>query len=106
MQEQILDIVCERPHDAMYEIDALDCVTDVALFGEGLHAVTADAAAAETEIRRLLDEKGYVLSRIESITPTLEDVFVSLIEEADRDESLNGNSNIGGIIGANGGGAR
>ena len=57
---------------------------EVALFGKGLHAVAADAAAAEAAIRAALPARGFRLDRIERITPTLEDVFVSLIEARDR----------------------
>jgi ABC-2 type transport system ATP-binding protein len=84
MEEDVLEIVCDRPQDAMAEIEQVPGIREVALFGNGLHAVTADAAAARTAVRARLDERGYQISRIESITPSLEDVFVSLIEARDR----------------------
>jgi ABC-2 type transport system ATP-binding protein len=86
MQEDVLEIVCERPQDAMSEIEKLASVKEVALFGKGLHAVAEDGETAAMAIRRLLEERGYPVDRVEQIVPSLEDVFVSLIEARDRAE--------------------
>ncbi|HTX64159.1 MAG TPA: ABC transporter ATP-binding protein [Opitutaceae bacterium] len=84
MPEAVLEIECARPNDAMGVIERLPEVKEVALFGRGLHAVAADAAAAAPAIRAALAATGFRLDRLEPITPTLEDVFVSLIETHDR----------------------
>jgi ABC-2 type transport system ATP-binding protein len=86
MHEQILEVLCERPQDAMGEIEKLDSVKEVALFGNGLHIVTDDAPAATNSIRSHLAARGYEVQRVEEIVPSLEDVFVSLIEARDRAE--------------------
>jgi ABC-2 type transport system ATP-binding protein len=80
MPEAVLEVDCARPNEAMATLERLPGVKEVALFGKGLHAVAADAAAAEQAIRAALAAGGFHLDRIERITPTLEDVFVSLIE--------------------------
>jgi ABC-2 type transport system ATP-binding protein len=46
--------------------------------------VPGAAGSAAAGIRRRLAEQGHTLERIEPITPSLEDVFVSLIEARDR----------------------
>jgi ABC-2 type transport system ATP-binding protein len=84
MPEAVLEIDCARPFEAMGAIERLPEVKEVALFGKGLHAVAADAPAAERAIRAALTAGGFRLDRLERITPTLEDVFVSLIEARDR----------------------
>jgi ABC-2 type transport system ATP-binding protein len=84
MPEAVLEIDCARPFEAMGAIERLPEVKEVALFGKGLHAVAADAPAAERAIRAALATGGFRLDRLERITPTLEDVFVSLIETRDR----------------------
>jgi len=86
MQEAVLEIECERPNEAIGLLERLPDVKEAALFGKGLHAVAreADAAPAIRAIRAALAGAGFRASRVESITPTLEDVFVSLIEERDR----------------------
>jgi len=84
MTEDVLEVFCTRPETAMVELERLAEVKEAALFGRGLHVVAPDGAAAETAIRRSLEQSGYRLHRIEKIVPSLEDVFVSLIEAHDR----------------------
>jgi ABC-2 type transport system ATP-binding protein len=84
MHEDVLEVLCERPQDAMVEIERLPEVKETALFGKGLHIVASDGDAAMKAISGLLREKGYPVARIEKIVPSMEDVFVSLIEARDR----------------------
>jgi len=86
MREEILEVMCERPQDAMESIEKIPGIKEVALFGKGLHVVTEEAESAMESIPDLLDKQGYQLSRIEKIVPSMEDVFVSLIEARDRAE--------------------
>lgn len=86
MREDVLEVLCERPQDAMDEVKKVDGIKDVALFGKGLHIVAEDGEAAASAVRRFLDERGYRIMRIGKIVPSLEDVFVSLIEARDRAE--------------------
>jgi len=84
MKDDILDVHCQRPQDAIADIEQLASVKDVALFGRGLHVVVENAEVAIAEIRKSLESKSFVIERIEVIPPTLEDVFVSLIEARDK----------------------
>ncbi len=86
MRDDVLDVLCDRPQDAMDEIARLTGVREVALFGKGLHVVAEDAMAAAAAVRCRLEERGYHVTRVERIAPSLEDVFVSLIEARDRTE--------------------
>jgi ABC-2 type transport system ATP-binding protein len=86
MQDEVLEVQCERPQDAMIAIGEIPGVKEVAPFGKGLHVVVADAEAGSEAIRSLLFSRGIPLARVEKIMPTLEDVFVSLIEARDRAE--------------------
>ena len=87
MREEVLEVLCERPQEAMEEIEKVPGIQEVALFGKGLHVVAEDGEAARPAIGRLLADKGYRIERIEKIVPSLEDVFVSLIEARDRAEA-------------------
>jgi len=90
MREQILNVRCPQPQNVMEHIEALPEVHDVALFGAGLHVVVEDAESAKASIERAFAGIGVKSDGIEQIVPSLEDVFVSLIEEVDRrDESTN-----------------
>ncbi len=86
MPEDVLEVLCDRPETAMGEIEKLPSVKEAALFGRGLHVVAPSAEAAAPQIRRLLAEQGHAVERVERIVPSLEDVFVSLIEARDRAE--------------------
>jgi ABC-2 type transport system ATP-binding protein len=86
MQEDVLEVASERPQDAMIELDQLPGVKEVALFGKGLHVVSeaGDAERIAAAVRSHLEGHGFAVSRVEKIVPSLEDVFVSLIEARDR----------------------
>jgi ABC-2 type transport system ATP-binding protein len=86
MEDHILEVLCESPYEAMEELENVAGVKEVALFGKGLHVVAEDHRTVAAEIRRLLSEQGYRVQSVEKIVPSLEDVFVSLIEARDRSE--------------------
>jgi ABC-2 type transport system ATP-binding protein len=86
MPEDVLEVLCERPQDAMGEILQVAGVKEVALFGKGLHVVAEDGEATADAIHSFLKDRGYQVARVEKIAPSLEDVFVSLIEARDRAE--------------------
>jgi len=59
-------------------------VTDAAVFGRRLHVVLpADADVGY--VRKQLEERGFRVSYLEPVVPSLEDVFVSLVEQTDRE---------------------
>ncbi|AJE04166.1 ABC transporter ATP-binding protein [Geobacter pickeringii] len=86
MTEEIVEVACDRPQELMEEIETIPGVKHAALFGRGLHVVTGDAGGAVPAIGRILTSRGVEAERIEKIVPSLEDVFVSLIEARDREE--------------------
>jgi ABC-2 type transport system ATP-binding protein len=53
-------------------------VREAAVFGSALHAVVADASAAVRYLPRYLQRAGVRVGEVRPISPTLEDVFVSL----------------------------
>ncbi len=86
MHEEILEVSCDRPEAAMEALAGLNSVKEVALFGSSLHLVADDGERAAADTRSRLAEHGIAVRQIETITPSLEDVFVSLIEARDRAE--------------------
>ena len=86
MQDDVLEVACERPQDAMEEIRQLEGIKEVALFGRNLHVVAANGEAAAQAVEERLGAGGYGLERVEKIPPSMEDVFVSLIEARDSTE--------------------
>jgi len=69
---QALDLLAREP-----------AAKEVAIFGAALHVV-AESEAAAAPLRAALERGGLTVSRIETIAPSLEDIFVSLIEQADE----------------------
>jgi ABC-2 type transport system ATP-binding protein len=69
---------------AMRALEAEPGVLDVAVFGAGLHVTVDDLAAATERIRRVLEQQRIQIRRLEAIQPTMEDVFVGLIEAEEQ----------------------
>jgi len=68
----------------MRALEHLPGVFDVAVFGGGLHVTVDDAEAAPARIRQALAGKGIAITRLEPIAPSMEDVFVAMIEAEER----------------------
>jgi ABC-2 type transport system ATP-binding protein len=86
MQEKVLEVKCERPQDAMELIEKMPEVREAALFGKALHVVAINGDEAIRQIRQALPAQGYTIGSVDEISPSLEDVFVSLIEAHDKAE--------------------
>jgi len=86
MKEEVLEIRSERPQDAIGLLEGVPGVHGAALFGKGIHAVVDRAEESLPVLRAALETEGFAVGRIEKIVPSLEDVFVSLVEERDRQE--------------------
>ncbi len=88
MHEKILDLRCPNSQSFIEPLKTLPEIRDVSLFGSGLHLVTPDDEKAMAAIYRLLNVHNIARDqiRLETILPSMEDVFISLIEEADRNE--------------------
>jgi ABC-2 type transport system ATP-binding protein len=89
MREQILEIQVRNPQEYLDLVGSSEGVRSVALFGLGLHAVVEDAEISREIIASKFARMGVRVERIEKVQPSMEDVFVSLIEEADLGESNN-----------------
>ncbi len=85
----LLEVRAEPLMDALDLLAREPSVREAAIFGAGLHVVAADAAAAEG-VRRALEKGGLAVGRVEPILPSLEDVFVALVEKADREAAGGG----------------
>ncbi len=86
MEEDVLECLCERPQEALEILRTISMVREAALFGKGIHLVVEDAGQVVESIRQTLAKNGIQVFRIGKIIPSLEDVFVSLIEAKDRAE--------------------
>jgi len=70
--------------DTMRALEGVPGVIESAVFGGGLHVVVDDGQAVMERIRQTLGSRNIEIRRLEPITPSLEDVFVALIEAEER----------------------
>jgi ABC-2 type transport system ATP-binding protein len=69
---------------AMRALQGQQGVVDVAVFGSGLHIKVDDEARASATIHSALGAARIKVGSLEPIPPSMEDVFVGLIEEQER----------------------
>ena len=81
MAEEIIEVPCEQPQELLALVESLPGVRQAALFGRGLHVIVDHASEV---IPKVTEQLGRDAGRVERIVPSLEDVFVSLIEARDR----------------------
>jgi ABC-2 type transport system ATP-binding protein len=99
MTATVLEIVADPAHEAMDVVAAVKGVREAAVFGTTVHAVIPhDSDATIESIAAALTAAGFAksgvagaqqrtLTSIRAIKPSLEDVFVSLVEERDAREA-------------------
>src|SRR5512143_1589060 len=80
MTRDVVEIETENVVAAMETLGRSGVET--AIFGSALHATVGSAAENIPRIRQLLVQAGMTVTRIEKIVPSLEDVFVTLIEQS------------------------
>jgi ABC-2 type transport system ATP-binding protein len=80
MMRDVLEIEVDRIVEAMEVIYGNKIET--AIFGSVLHATVENAELAVPQIERILKGSNIRVNRIKKIVPSLEDVFVTLIEVA------------------------
>ncbi len=81
----ILNIVCDQTDQATELLQNTDWAHEVALFGSSVHALVEDPVDGARKAKRTLGDGGIRVELVEPIPPGLEDVFIHLIEKADRE---------------------
>lgn len=86
----ILDIRCAgAAQDALEVAASSPHVADAALFGSGIHVVVDDAERATQTLMDAFRRRDIRIESVAPVSPDMEDVFVSLIEETDRNLGMN-----------------
>ncbi len=86
MQETVLEVVCDNPQEAIAVVEGIPGVREAALFGTALHVVAEGDTDLTSAVVAALERGGFSVAKAGRITPSLEDVFVSLIEARDRQQ--------------------
>ncbi|MGD0485417.1 MAG: ABC transporter ATP-binding protein [Gemmatimonadales bacterium] len=79
MTEPLLAITADHGPAVAQALQGAPLVLEAAMFGRDVHVMVEDAAAAEEYLPVLLAGKGLPIRSIETVRPSLEDVFVALV---------------------------
>ncbi len=85
MKNEVLEITLADSQDWLERINKIEGVKDAALFGVNIHAVVYDSSKALPAIKGFLQKEKAGDFSVNKILPSLEDVFVSSIEDYDRE---------------------
>ncbi|MEQ1885249.1 MAG: ABC transporter ATP-binding protein [Bryobacteraceae bacterium] len=77
----LLNLVTSDLLESLSVLTGKPGIRDVAVFGGGLHLTVEDAEPAMEVVRRVLGVAGIEIHELNMILPSMEDVFVSLIEK-------------------------
>jgi len=89
MKNEVLEINLPDSQDWLEKITKIEGVKEAALFGANIHAVVYDSSKAIPLIEESLKKESLTNFSVNKILPSLEDVFVSSIEEYDREHKEN-----------------
>ena len=87
MKNEVLEITLPNSQDWLEKISKLEGVKEAALFGANIHAVVYDGSKSIPVIKAFCQSEKMGEFSVNKILPSLEDVFVSSIEEYDRTEN-------------------
>ncbi len=76
----ILEVHAAEPVAAMTLLDQHEAVETTSLFGTSVHAVLRSADVQPVAIARMLEAKGITVRSIGLVSPSLEDVFLDVVE--------------------------
>jgi len=80
----LLNLETGDPLETMRALEGVEGVSDVAVFGAGLHVTVYDPASGPARVRERLGARQIAVNRLERIQPSMEDVFVAMIEAEEK----------------------
>jgi ABC-2 type transport system ATP-binding protein len=85
LSQGVLEVECDPLVPALDLLKKEPWISESAVFGDGLHVIGKEGVDLEREINVLFQKHGIFLKRMGWIRPSLEDVFVSLIEKEEKE---------------------
>ena len=83
----ILEVRADKPLDAMRLLDGFPEVEKTSLFGTAVHAVLRNAGVTPEAVAARLRAAGVRVDHVAAVTPSLEDVFLDVIDRAGAKDS-------------------
>ena len=81
IKNKMYEIEAEKPVEIMEQLKKADFVDEVSIFGNNLHLSVNEKLKDKAQIISFANKFGYKINTIDEITPTLEDVFIHLLEK-------------------------
>ena len=84
IKNPIFEIECDRVVDAMNLLSTQSFIDEISIFGNNLHLLVNEKFKDQTQITSALSENKIEVKRMDKIIPTLEDVFIHLLEKESK----------------------
>lgn len=82
LKNTILEIESDKVVESMEILEKVDWVGETSIFGNYIHIILKDNTKSEADVREILtNSNGIEVYRVDKIVPTLEDVFIHLLEK-------------------------
>ena len=82
IKNKMFEIDSDNPVDLMEKIKSADFVDDVSIFGNNLHVSVNQNLKSNEQINSFANQFANIkINKVDEITPTLEDVFIHLLEK-------------------------
>lgn len=83
----IIELRAVDPVGVMTKLDALPIVEKTSLFGTAVHAVLRDRDVTIDEVTRALTSAGLAVTEVAEVSPSLEDVFLDVVDRVEAGAS-------------------
>jgi ABC-2 type transport system ATP-binding protein len=77
----ILEVECTPVIEALSILEKAPFVDETSIFGNQIHIIVNDKYSGKQQVESLLTGKEIKVTKVESIVPSLEDVFIHLLEK-------------------------
>lgn len=84
LKNDLYEIECSRVVDALKILEKENFVDETSIFGNNIHISVNDNFSSTDQVVKILAEQSIDVVRINKIVPTLEDVFIHLLEKKEQ----------------------
>ncbi len=88
LKNTILEIECGKVIAAMEVLEKEIFVDETSIFGNQIHIIVNDNYKSQDQVKEVLNKNSISVIRINKIVPTLEDVFIHLLEKPTPSQTL------------------
>lgn len=84
LNAHILELACDRPEAALNILQFLPGIESATLFGRNIHLKVRPAYDQKEDLRKQLQQANIAVGKLDIVPPSLEDVFISLIDSHEK----------------------